>query len=147
MSDNSNSDSSGQTGLTTHLPDGTTRVQFGTADQIVDKRFEGMDMRGGVRDGASFRTNPETGQIEQHGGVIRHNVMDGFDRNSADVFSTARSPAGSPTGNINDKTIVTMRGQDMSIRTACNLGWMRKEGEGRYVVTEKYARDGLAIPQ
>jgi hypothetical protein len=58
------------------------------------------------------------------------------------ILATARTPAfNGPAHEIKPTTIVRVEGYDMEVRTAVQMGYLRRNGEGTYTETTKADRD------
>lgn len=90
----------------------------------------------------ALRINPKSG--EQTNMDTTRVAVNGAADLSGDsgILATARTPAfNGPAHEIKPNTIVRVEGYDMEVRTAVQMGYLRKNADGSYAETTKAERD------
>ena len=125
------------------LPGGGVGIQFG---KNVDTNPAPLTHGQGVHDGGNTRFHAD-GRVESFGAITRASTGDLVNRHADDILSTAHTVSGAPPQQIGPDSLIDVHGQEMSVRTAVAIGWLRNDG-GRYVVTGKHNADraGLGLP-
>jgi hypothetical protein len=139
----SDSDSNSN-GPTVTQDGGTTRVQFGKAEDYTDARFANEAVRSGVSNGGAFRMNAN-GEAEEFGQVTRYQVTDpGY---SDDILASAMNPWGTRASSINRETLLTFAPgmTPTPVKVGLTLGWLREDGPGRFVVTGRHVAEIAAL--
>ena len=128
--------------VVTHLPGGTIAFQTGKASDYVDGQFPNETLRSGVDDGGSYRANAD-GSIEKFGAITAHAVT--APPPTDNPLDSAKTPWGSPASSINRDTVLNFMGEEIPVRVAVTLGWLREDGPGKWAVTGRHVAEITAL--
>jgi hypothetical protein len=128
--------------VVTNLPGGAIKMQFGKPEDWGRTSVGAME--GGVQDGGGYRADG-AGNVEKFGQVTRHQTEAA--KFSGDPLATAMTPWGSPASSITRESVLTFADgvPPIPVKTAINMGWLREDGPGRYVVTGRHTAEIAAL--
>ena len=124
---------------------GATRVTFsrGPAPAAPEQPQQEKPAQPSIRIGnGALRINTSTGE-QTNLGTIRASVSGAADPSGdSGILATARTPAfNGPAHVIKPETIVRVEGYDMEVKTAVQMGYLRRQSDGSYVETTNAQRE------